>query len=458
MSFNALYCNCNVKKLKVATLITFAFTLLGITLLWSHIWSSGFWSSELQVQHCFKRINCSVSNCLHAVSTETFIGIRRCKTLYFNAFMEHRTSSPSVRVLAVVWRAENTPHNCVLFCKDTMFVVSAKKTVYNSHYYFPYGMADFLCTIPGDCKPTHVALTIAGCDYVYSTFVSVLNQEPRDSDFPVDITICISAMFNGYNNVLQFIQAMEMYRLLGAQKVVVYKSSCSPDMEEVLRHYQDNMGFVEVLPWPISAYINVSSGWMVSESPGDLHYNGQIQALHDCLYRNMYSSKYVLLHDADEIILPNLDKNWKDFLDRLKAKYGEATYYFDNNVFPIEEFEDSGKYDLKEWASLPGESFLQHIFREPVPFFHPRTGKLIINPRTVFEVNVHQVERSSTSTVWVPPSVGRLYHIRRRKNTALKRSDLIVDKGLWRWAPQMKREVNNALSRMNLFSKKHEIN
>ncbi|XP_076146608.1 uncharacterized protein LOC143131094 [Alosa pseudoharengus] len=456
MICNASY-NCTIKKLKCGIVITFVVALLGIMFMFSHIWSSGYWSSESQGQHWVKKMNCSVSNCLHTVSTETFVGIQGCKTLYFNAFLEHRTSFPSVRVLAIVWRAEETPHYCVLYCEDMLFVVSAKKTVHSTHYYFPYGMADFLCTIPGDCKPKHASLTTAGSDYVNSTFISVLNQEPRDSDFPVDITICISTMFNGYNNVLQFIQAMEIYRLLGAQKVVVYKSSCSPDMEEVLCYYQDNMGFVEVLPWLIGAHINVSSHWLISESPGDLHYNGQIPALHDCMYRNMYSSKYVFLHDPDEIILPYLDKNWRDFLERLRAKYGEVIYYFENNVFPVEEFDDSGRYYLKEWASLPGESFLQHTLREPLPMFPPRTGKLIINPRTVFEVNVHLVERSSTSTVKVPPSLGRMYHIRRRKNTALKRNDLIVDEGLWKWAPQMIREVNKALNRMNLSSQKHQM-
>lgn len=63
-------------------------------------------------------------------------------------------------------------------------------------------------------------------------------------------------------------------------------------------------GLVEVIPWSLSEYLNVSRKALPKQHPGDIHYFGQIPALNDCLYRYMYKSKYIALHDPDEFILP----------------------------------------------------------------------------------------------------------------------------------------------------------
>lgn len=61
---------------------------------------------------------------------------------------------------------------------------------------------------------------------------------------------------------------------------------------------------MEVIPWSLSRFLNVSHGWLPKHGPGEIHYYGQIPALHDCVYRYMYLSQYVALQDIDELILP----------------------------------------------------------------------------------------------------------------------------------------------------------
>lgn len=61
---------------------------------------------------------------------------------------------------------------------------------------------------------------------------------------------------------------------------------------------------MEVIPWMVSRFLNVSRSWLPQLSPGDIHYFGQIPALNDCIYRNMYQTWYLALHDVDELILP----------------------------------------------------------------------------------------------------------------------------------------------------------
>lgn len=92
-------------------------------------------------------------------------------------------------------------------------------------------------------------------------------------------------------------------RLLGVDRVVIYNTSCGPDLDRLLRGYIKE-GFVELVPWPIDKHLIPSYGWLFSQSGGDVHYFGQQTTLNECIYRSMARSRYVLLNDIDEIIMP----------------------------------------------------------------------------------------------------------------------------------------------------------
>ncbi|KAI9528737.1 hypothetical protein NQZ68_017335 [Dissostichus eleginoides] len=70
-----------------------------------------------------------------------------------------------------------------------------------------------------------------------------------------------------YNNVLKFARTLEMYRLLGVDRVVIFNTSCGPELDRLLQSYSQE-GFVEMVPWPIHRYLNPSKGWLFSQSGG----------------------------------------------------------------------------------------------------------------------------------------------------------------------------------------------
>ncbi|XP_056131890.1 coiled-coil-helix-coiled-coil-helix domain containing 3a [Lampris incognitus] len=299
------------------------------------------------------------------VTSSPFTYIKGSKTLLLNAFYEHRMANASIRLLGIIWRKEDKLHfHCVLCCNDEeqLVPVKAELTTHNSHYFFPYGTGDFLCQIPHGCQPRYAGLVSEAGSLDNVTFLPVLGQVQRQTGFPLNFTVCLSTMFNNYDNVLQFIQ----------------------------------VGLVKVLPWPIDAHIKVSSSWLASLSPGDLHYYGQIPANNDCLYRYMYKSRYLLMHDADEVILPTEDGSWAELLLTLDKKHGEnANYYFANNVFPIEEKDSDSRYNLPEWKDVPGVNFLLHVLREPDNSGYI-TGKLIVNPRSILQYEVHAIQQHNS--------------------------------------------------------------
>uniref|UniRef100_A0A3B4TIX3 Glycosyltransferase family 92 protein n=1 Tax=Seriola dumerili TaxID=41447 RepID=A0A3B4TIX3_SERDU len=197
----------------------------------------------------------------------SFVAVDGMKTFLVSAYWEHRTEQKEVHVLAVVLRSKTQSYRCHLCCQDQLHISEA-----NSE------------------------------DKRDQEFLEVKNQEAKTDSFPYTFTVCISTMFE-YTNVLQLVQSLEMLQLLGVNRVVIYKTSCSPKIQRILDYYT-RKGLVEVIPWSVSRFVNVSRGWLPEHGPGDLHYFGQIPALCDCTYRYMYESKYVALQDIDELILP----------------------------------------------------------------------------------------------------------------------------------------------------------
>ncbi|XP_047247073.1 uncharacterized protein si:zfos-464b6.2 isoform X2 [Girardinichthys multiradiatus] len=259
------------------------------------------------------------------------------RTFLMSAYLEHRTTVKEVRVIAIKLRSERVALQCSLCCQDQLHVSTAVINIHRDHFRFPYGTTDILCPLPSGCEsPTHVAITspaIKRAEKSEFEFLEIKNQKARDSSFPHNFTCCFSAMYN-FTNVLQLVQSLEMLQLLGVNRVVVYKTNCSADTQRVLEYYSGK-GLVEVIPWSLAKYLKVSQKAKPEQDPGDLHYFGQLPALNDCLYRYMYRSKYVALHDLDELILPQSVNSWLELLPLLEKTYGtERCYMFENNWIP----------------------------------------------------------------------------------------------------------------------------
>ncbi|KAG7332278.1 hypothetical protein KOW79_004112 [Hemibagrus wyckioides] len=202
---------------------------------------------------------------------------------------------------------------------------------------------DVLCQGKHTQHATHVAISAdEHTDINNLDFLPVKNRMKEDS-FKYNFTICISSLFGNYNNVLQFAQTMEMYKLLGVQRVVIYNTSCGPDLEKLLQHYE-KAGFLEIVPWPIDQFLKPSAGWNIKFHKGDIQYYGQLVTLNECIYRHMYQSKYVLLNDIDEIIMPYKYANLALLMEALQQEHKEVTVFLiENHIFPKTQFEETAQ-------------------------------------------------------------------------------------------------------------------
>ncbi|XP_034723916.1 uncharacterized protein si:zfos-464b6.2 [Etheostoma cragini] len=382
----------------------------------------------------------------------SLVAVPGTKTVLVAAYQEHRTEKKEVRVIAVVLRSETVAYRCVFRCQDKRHNSSGVSYVHRDHFGFAYGTADIMCPVPPDCEtPSHIAVrSAAGLseDTPTSTqFLEVRNQKVQSDSFPYNFTVCFSTMFD-FTNMLQLVQSLEMLQLLGVNRVVVYKSSSSPETQRILDYYT-NKGLVEVIPWSISRFVNVSRGWLPQHGPGDLHYLGQIPALTDCVYRYMYRSRYVALHDMDELILPQAVNSWTELLPLLENKYGsDQCYMFENNVFSVAVTRrPPGNRTLHPRDCCPGRvsgvNILAHLYHEPItPKTQYENFKIIVNPRTVFSPTVHGLLSSQKGCSWVDRDVARMYHTRAPRQTQLTPDQLLYDGRLLSYSARLTPNVN----------------
>ncbi|XP_060106597.1 uncharacterized protein LOC132580007 [Heteronotia binoei] len=390
------------------------------------------------------------SICQGIVVNDTITPLRDNRTFIIAPYFDNRENR-MIRVIAIVHHKEVKELYC-RFChpsKNETHIYRAEIHVLSEKFGFPYGATHLLCLQPKDWDPPYMIIQRYPNDNTGPLpLFEIRNREPEGS--LVDFTVCISTMFGDYNNVLQFVQSMEMYKILGVGRVVIYKNNCSQLMEKVLDFYVAE-GLVEIIPWPIDLYLSVSSQWHYSMDPKDIGYYGQVTALNDCVYRNMYRSKYVLLNDIDEIILPIQYPDWKSMMQTLRNQHPDAAVFlFENHLFPEHVFTPNDPFNISSWRKIPGTNILQHVFREPnrMLFFNPR--KMIIDPRKVVQQSVHKVLQAYGGKVYVPMNVGFLFHCRATKQSPLPRESLIRDISLWRYNVSLVGNVSKVLHQIAL--------
>lgn len=135
---------------------------------------------------------------------------------------------------------------------------------------------------------------------------------PRVRNF----TVCLSPLHSNYSDAWQLLETIELNRIFGAEHFFIYNVSMSQNVDRVLRSYQDVDSFVTIVQWPIEGI----KTW----------YFGQVTAISDCIYRNRNISRFVIVTDADEVIVPAMHNNWWDMLHDVASNVSLRDTDFEN--------------------------------------------------------------------------------------------------------------------------------
>ncbi|GFS16549.1 UPF0392 protein F13G3.3 [Elysia marginata] len=241
---------------------------------------------------------------------------------------------------------------------------------------------------------------------------------PEKDEVKVEFTVCSSTVHSNYSNVAQLVEMLEMSRLLGAGRVVLYNNSIAPNVDAVLRMYihQHQLGRdsleVKVHPWKLPTLMR----------DDNLHYFGQMAAINDCLYRYKHSSTYMVFTDVDEYIIPRQTANWTGLVTTARSRHpGSVGFLFRNTIFRLQW--DSPAQGFQTAAEKYKSAILGHTLREDYIFPEEVRSKLIVDPQATAEMGIHYAWKISGKTYSVPPEEGLVQHYRE----ALPRKDLTAE-------------------------------
>ncbi|XP_034432874.1 uncharacterized protein LOC117756456 [Hippoglossus hippoglossus] len=399
--------------------------------------------------------------CPFHVFDQTITPLKDTKHLLVSAFMDQRVQGFDIRIIGLFRIDSIQPLHCRFCCAGFLSITTPANILQHPEIFgFPFVTTDVMCPIPENCNATHVTLLTQPESGIApkQIWLPIRNRKTNmdeEEELQFNFTVCISSLFADYNNVLQFAQTLEMYRLLGVGRVVIYNTSCGPELERLLQIYSQD-GFLEIVPWPIHQHLNPSKGWLFSEHGGDVHYFGQLATLNECIYRSMERSRYVLLNDIDEIIMPYQHDNLMSMMNMLQEQHPNAgVFIIENHFFPKKPFEGDKPGPLPQWRGVPGFNIMEHIYREEPDRTKYLPNKLIVKPRAVEQTSVHEVLKQFNETFKVPMEVCRIINCR-MIYTKSQLELLHVDTRLWDFSDDLLTSVMKMLRRAGLLSSEVE--
>ncbi|RUS89738.1 hypothetical protein EGW08_002556 [Elysia chlorotica] len=233
----------------------------------------------------------------------------------------------------------------------------------------------------------------------------------EEPDQNVGLTVCVPAMY-GFNNAAQLVEKIEMSRLLGAERIVLYNYSISPNIDAVLRMYAREWSTgketleIKVFPWHLP--LIEQNGQMEILN---IHYLGQMATIDHCLHRYRKSSKYIAFTDMDEFVIPLQHNTLLDLVaDRQSRNASTMGFLFQCSVFNKDR--PSLAPGFEEDARRYGSAVLGVTSRDDF-YFPPRVrSKFIVDPKKVDVMGIHFIWNGSGSIDTVPLDQGFLAHYR----------------------------------------------
>lgn len=219
-------------------------------------------------------------------------------------------------------------------------------------------------------------------------------------------TVCLSPLYFKFGRAYELIEWIELNRLLGANKFIVYNHSTAINVDHVIGYYS-KLGLAEVVQWRLPMAV---STYPRSKQRNEIHYFGQTAALNDCLFRSKHESEFIVNEDLDEFIIPHRKEsfNWEDIIKTVgpnsEVFLFRSTYFrkeWDNNLDNIPERDMAEKYKL----------ITLQKFEHDKNIFPPRQrSKYIARTATVDNILIHEVPGKNTFIV--PIQVGLVHHYR----------------------------------------------
>ncbi|XP_055897871.1 beta-1,4-galactosyltransferase galt-1-like [Biomphalaria glabrata] len=368
---------------------------------------------EVNTQQFYTSSSSVLGNTLLRSGEERFLQINTNEAWVYSAFFDTINDKNLIRVFGIQPRNLQTPVFCYLKTNDQFTVIEGTRSLLVDGNGKRLRVVSYECWLTDGRRPDQVSITLKKTDSPTNTLQVLYPSLPRRN-----FTVCYAMLFD-LTNYSQIIQNVEFNRVLGAEHFFVYNMSISSATDAVLRHYQKR-GLMTILQWPM----NISG----------IHYFGQVLAINDCVYRNKGVSKYVVIHDTDEMIVPNRQNSWKELIDQINDNFDQindnstshetlGTYIFETTCFQDRPkgslwSEIKRNYSISDEMENFFEKYSLTAFTDLLRLNTVWAGtrqKSIVRPDLVLFPDIHltTTHRGSATQVVVNHSLALVHHQRK---------------------------------------------
>ncbi|XP_046565606.1 beta-1,4-galactosyltransferase galt-1-like [Haliotis rubra] len=340
----------------------------------------------------------------------------------YSAFFDGRLDRPFIRLLGINNRRKNRTKLWCHFVSDVARGVTihhvTSVTDYEMCESHNYNFAGWIwsCVVPEvyavqGRQPRHVRVGLSEDIWsAPSVDMSVLGTGSRIKEPRFDFTVCVPPLF-GSLTVHDIVQFVEVSRILGANHFVFYNLDTQQDLQATLNYYK-SIGLVSVYPWKIPF------NSVTTNRKQNIWYHGQSIAANDCLYRHMFSTKYIIFNDLDEFLVPRDPDimSWKDLTTNLYTPE-LCGISFERILFNINKLYNVSKLRMTVFNALG---------RRATPPRPTTSRKVMVEPSKVFEMGIHHVSRPWPDVAkyrvdHVSPDKAFIHHYRQKKNIRKER-------------------------------------
>ncbi len=327
----------------------------------------------------------------------------------WSAYLDDRPevgNSAVVRIFAVSEKHKDKTVYCQLWyhsppTNQTYHLIVTAKHRSIGRGWKEYSEYMYTCDIP-DAKviPSYVSLVFEKCSN--STINLPIQIQEKHAHFKHKYGMCVAVAYEQIDPK-RIIEWVEMNKILGVTEINIYDSNVDRESRRIFEFYEKEK-IVKIFdtPPPIPNF----SKW-----PRKL---ANVPILSDCMYRNMYHYKFVVVIDIDELIIPR--KQW-DFDAMFKAvnsyhksqSANRAALEFRNAYF----FSDL-KSDETIPAALTTIRYRNHVGISKKGY----SVKSITNPRECVAMMNHYClvtlpGRSGRFSMYIEPSFGLNQHYKK---------------------------------------------
>ncbi|CAD5125820.1 DgyrCDS14022 [Dimorphilus gyrociliatus] len=239
---------------------------------------------------------------------------------FYSAYYDFRFNY--VAVISIIPN-DVTTFYCLLWFKTerSVWIVPVSPKIVPDTHKKKYYVSIYQCENPfNNSLPYAVTMTRKPCTTDFNATIKIVYNKIT---YPQERHWCLSPLFRLGSNDLS--ESLALHRTIGIDRATIFV------MSDVLKRKFDKVPWVTAIKWSLPVR--------------DIHYYAQCAAMNDCLYRNMFTSKYMVFTDLDEIFMPRRLINnvgnplsrslWKD-LDVIQEKYNNtlATFYAQSALFP----------------------------------------------------------------------------------------------------------------------------